>query len=1025
MDNRVSTLFVVVLFLLSGLVLMSNQTDADLIEMTENGYIDEDVRDKGVPFPLGMEVSTFSGCFQAPTAWVNNTEPNIGEVELLYQYDDDGFFYVSWTNTSNEEDEETNLYTTEDPLYNYYVRYASTAVNCEYKYSLVGLGNNTMFLYNDTRLVAVYGSDTHDDYDTCHSTAIYIGDNTLAVILSNKRQNHGFMVYSIEISLFNMLTETPGTINNIITDTWEWNTDDYHRCISCEYQYDLLFFYVLDYERHYVFTLDPTVLSTRAPSHTVLWEGDYVPRDAMCSALRPLGEDEFECLTFITGEDGTRNLSRIKDNDIEEVNVFDPIVKDYFRWGYIGDSDDDSILFQFGSSNGRFFVECDWDFKAHSVYYIDSEDDTVYSRSSSNPTLLDDYIITNPRDGITPSVYNRVELGDEIELGEIFYYPERVSVGDENTDWYSDMVSVGQSENYTYPDESGVYFGLGYTDECNYVFFSIVNATALNTNRVSEVTLVQEQVIEGMIQPIDDVLGYSNSTVGELGGEMVYITSSAAEITRAMRPKHEVTIREADGTPITSTTLLYTDWLRPFYVAFVNETVYIMEAHYVDETRAPTTRTYTLTAHIWDGTEWEMDITISEYTYSGMFSGTIHNVYGKDGLLYIVNSTDYRDDEPVDVWTMTYNHDNGSLLKVGNFTLPRDYRVVSTRGNHSVMALQPDMGSGSIYIDEMEIEDGWIVSEGVVGINDNGSYFIWYVKDVGSGYLYYKAGDYENKTGFSLMKTPAGLKYSPPEILEEPQMYGEGELMGVAMISSPSLIWLDEHPTSIPEMKGSAIGGIHVSDSDIAYVLTYDTVVRRGTRAHVSEYTEVVSYLYMIDLGGWRVDDEGYTLNLREGWNLVSVPIEGLTSDDIFEQCEGDVTAFSMRHANGNYVMEIYYNTNRTIYNIAPSDGFYLFADRDFSVKILGEVVSNVSYNLSYGWNLIGAPYDYDVNVEDFKEDFDLEHLYATVSRIETGEYVWYVEDFTSGSPYDVETGNGYLVYLYEDTGEFYINTTA
>jgi len=998
----------------SALAIIGGNSGADLLPLPEGEYYafpDEMIEGNSTPFAL-EEVNTYPGLLYGPTAWTNNTAPNVGEVELLHINDTDVTdSWVSWVNTSNEEGEFLNVYNNSVGEYagGAWATYVNTPVDCEFKYSIVGLDNNTAFLYNETDLVAVYGSDTNDDYEVLGASGNYVDEDLIVVSLLTHELVGTTDYYNISIAVVNTLDETTEDIVPVRNFSFDSDMGSYFRASSWNFAYNTLFYQITTQEYYVVFTCDPSTLGsdpdTYGADYTELYNGTWVPYGEY-NFIKPLSDSEYVAI-IQTNE----NITMIVDDEPVEVELYNDFAGSYIERSRLIGADNNSLLISTQVSMMNVIVEYDWDLVNHTMF-VYSLDGPPYENVGHTSTVLGDDLVINYRGKDNPPrVFPKTLLNDTIDIFDVFYYPETITLNYTNTSWVVDLIPMGESMNFQWPDVSGVYTVLAFGNGTNYMFFAVVNATSVDTNRVTAVTLVDQESLEGDISSVENVLGYSNSTVGELNGSLSYVTSSAIWNTTVMNLLHNVTVRSENGTPLTNITTMYTVYPKPIYVTYDNGSVYVMEV-YNYKNVAPLWFNSSLVMHVWNGSSWVMNQTIFNESAHTSYEWRVVNVYAEDGIIYMVNQSR---ELPSHGWNVTLMAYNGTAsYQLENYTLDIGYEIVSMRGNHTIVRLSESLGAG-IIVDGTTIENGWFVTENIAGINDEGDYFLWYFVEEVNGTLNYKAGDYEIVTGLPSFRE---FENAPPEVLDENFVVGDSSMIGMAMLSAPSIMWLDEHPTTIPEMNGSKLGGVYVAGPNTIYVLTYDT------RTSPAGSKGIVSYLYEVDLSELRAGQEHFIMNLEEGWNLVSVPMDGLTSEYFFEQGEGNVTAFAMRYSNGTYVMEIYDRTNRTVYNLSPDMGFYLFVDIDLSIEISDYVVTNVSYNLSSGWNLIGLPYGYEETVNDLVDDLNLTALDAVVARAETGEYVWFIDDFTRGTPYNIETGYGYFVYVSEDNVEFTLDTS-
>lgn len=132
-----------------------------------------------------------------------------------------------------------------------------------------------------------------------------------------------------------------------------------------------------------------------------------------------------------------------------------------------------------------------------------------------------------------------------------------------------------------------------------------------------------------------------------------------------------------------------------------------------------------------------------------------------------------------------------------------------------------------------------------------------------------------------------------------------------------------------------------------------------------------------------------YTIHLQRGWNLISVPVNDIRGNNVSTLLPvGVLGAWSY-----NAITHYYY----TVTNFEPCVGYWIFAMNDTDIELCGDPIYECCYNLSKGWNLIGAPYP--------------------TSRVPSRNLSTY--GYSSGSYYatsSLNPGEGYLMSAIEPT---------
>jgi len=152
-------------------------------------------------------------------------------------------------------------------------------------------------------------------------------------------------------------------------------------------------------------------------------------------------------------------------------------------------------------------------------------------------------------------------------------------------------------------------------------------------------------------------------------------------------------------------------------------------------------------------------------------------------------------------------------------------------------------------------------------------------------------------------------------------------------------------------------------------------------------------------------------IDLDKGWNLVSLPVLNLTSEDLFGQCEC-IGAIAYRGEDGSTHLIIRDSQEREEL-LLTGHGIYLYSMTDTAFPWKGDVIFSVSYTLHKGWNLLMTPYGYDESIVDVLNSNP--HVDAIVSRDPSGQYDFYMRG-TSRVDGLMEYPSGYYVYTKHDS---------
>ncbi len=100
---------------------------------------------------------------------------------------------------------------------------------------------------------------------------------------------------------------------------------------------------------------------------------------------------------------------------------------------------------------------------------------------------------------------------------------------------------------------------------------------------------------------------------------------------------------------------------------------------------------------------------------------------------------------------------------------------------------------------------------------------------------------------------------------------------------------------------------------------------------------------------------ETQTLNLREGWNLVSFYVEAddMTPATVFAPIQDELLQIKNLIQSYDPSLPPFLNT---LSSLSVKDGYWLKVSEDVSLDVEGAVPSGASINVKSGWNLVGYP---------------------------------------------------------------------
>ena len=111
-------------------------------------------------------------------------------------------------------------------------------------------------------------------------------------------------------------------------------------------------------------------------------------------------------------------------------------------------------------------------------------------------------------------------------------------------------------------------------------------------------------------------------------------------------------------------------------------------------------------------------------------------------------------------------------------------------------------------------------------------------------------------------------------------------------------------------------------------------------------------------------DFETQTLNLKEGWNLVSFYVEAddMTTATVFAPIQDKLLQVKNLTQSYDPSQPSFLNT---LSSLSVKDGYWLKVSEDVSLDVEGPVPSGASINVKSGWNLVGYPRSSEEGVAD------------------------------------------------------------
>jgi type 1 glutamine amidotransferase len=219
--------------------------------------------------------------------------------------------------------------------------------------------------------------------------------------------------------------------------------------------------------------------------------------------------------------------------------------------------------------------------------------------------------------------------------------------------------------------------------------------------------------------------------------------------------------------------------------------------------------------------------------------------------------------------------------------------------------------------------------------------------------------------------------------------------------------------------ESSYTGGKHGSDHPIAWYHNYD-----GGRSwytalgHTKEsYTESEFLSHLAGGIEWAAgipheEILSFELNLSEGWNLISIPVEPLDSkiQTVLDSINGKYIA-AYAYAGAGYKTYVPNSTANTLDTIEVAKGYWVLMNQSGILKVSGRAAGR-TITLNKGWNLVGfnslQPMSSGVALASIAGKFEAVYGYKN-------GYRGYYADST-GDLNVLEPGSGYWIYSKELT---------
>ena len=162
-----------------------------------------------------------------------------------------------------------------------------------------------------------------------------------------------------------------------------------------------------------------------------------------------------------------------------------------------------------------------------------------------------------------------------------------------------------------------------------------------------------------------------------------------------------------------------------------------------------------------------------------------------------------------------------------------------------------------------------------------------------------------------------------------------------------------------------------------------------------------------------------YDVSLSEGWNLISVPFDGVKSrpKDILGTLINNNQLLYVSSPKGYYSPDDPYSTLSTLNS---KDGYYVKVKKSADkIYFRGKVLADASVSLSAGWNLISYYPDYELNIEDAFTALMSSNNLQYVVGFDEGALVYDPNSTSSNTLNVLKPTRGYWVKVNEAVSSF------
>ncbi|BAI61895.1 ABC transporter substrate binding protein [Methanocella paludicola SANAE] len=217
------------------------------------------------------------------------------------------------------------------------------------------------------------------------------------------------------------------------------------------------------------------------------------------------------------------------------------------------------------------------------------------------------------------------------------------------------------------------------------------------------------------------------------------------------------------------------------------------------------------------------------------------------------------------------------------------------------------------------------------------------------------------------------------------------------------------------QLIGQIVSGM---DADYAYIWLSNAIQFQPHRIELRGYTYNPADTGLRFASMYKDNSvPSYTFDLKEGWNLVSLPVDNtmftasglgatnpyITDIVMFDQATGEYKIFMVGLSPAAYDFQL-----------LPDNGYFVNCADDTTLTVNGKPPSLRSTDLQPGWNLVGWGTYHDTDAKSLCEMLDGTQDIVRYDRA-TGEYQVYMEGL-SPSTYDFNNGPGEGYFINTDS---------